>query len=53
MVYMRLVVYSWRDFVLCILPFCLVWMRTLHCVYESCSVFMEGFRFVYDAFRFC
>ena len=46
------VVYSRRDFVLYILPIGLVMMRTLHCVYESCSVFVEGFLFVYLAFRF-
>ena len=46
------VVYLWRDFVLYILPIGLVMMRTLHCVYESCGVFVEGFIFVYLAFRF-
>ena len=50
--YMSLVVYLRRDFVLYIVPFGLVRMRTLHCEYESSSVFFAGFRFVYLAFRF-
>ena len=50
--YKRLVVYLWRDLILYILPFGLVRLRTLHCVYESCSELVGGFRFVYLAFRF-
>ena len=50
--YMCLVVYLWRDFVWYILHFSVVRMRTLHCVYVSCSVFVERFCFVYLAFRF-
>ena len=42
--------YLWRDFVLFTLFFGLVRMRTLHCAYETCSVFVEGFRFVYLPF---
>ena len=52
MVFLSLVVYLWMDFVLYISPFGLVRMRTLHCVYVSCSVFVEGFRFVYLDFWF-
>ena len=47
---MSLVVYLWRDFVLYIVPFGLVRMGTLHCVYESCSVFVERFPFIYLPF---
>ena len=45
--YTCLVLYLWRDSVLYILPFGLVRMRTLHGFYEFCSVFVDGFRFVY------
>ena len=44
--------YILRDFALYILSFGLVRMRTLLCIYESCNVFVERFRFVYLAFRF-
>ena len=49
---MNLVVHLWRDFVLYIMPFGLLRMRTLHCVYESSGVFVVGFIFVYLAFLF-
>ena len=52
-IYVCLVLYFWRDFVLYISPFGVLRMRTLHCVYESCGVFVEWFCFVYLAFRFC
>ena len=42
----------WGDFVLYILPFGLVRKRILECIYVTCSVFVEGFRFVYLVFRF-
>ena len=45
--YMNLLGYLLRDFVLYISPFGLVRIRTLHCVYESCGAFVEGFRLVY------
>ena len=49
---MSLVVYIWRDYFLYISPFGVIRIRTLHCVYVSCSVFAERFRFVYLASRF-